>query len=548
MMRRTRASIVGLLGLVSSCESASQDDAGAERVHEQVVTDVFELEGPRKLDILFVIDNSASMAQEQATLAANFANFLDVLEDPGLGVDYRIALTTTDAGSPGCSDTTPEAGALQLRSCEARLDEFVAEGVDMRDVACNDPCTLDAAALAILPTTTDHDDEAQPRPWLERHQGRTNLPPGTAPADAFACFAPQGIRGCAFEEPLEAMHRALDRMADVDDPAYGFVRSDAVLLIVFVTDELDCSHAPAWADIFSPQGNKVFWSDPSAAAPSSALCWNAAVACEDEQGTYACRTIDKDLEGMPTDDPSLAVLQPLSRYIDRVQGIEDQKRELDPDQEVILSLLGGVAHDGSSTFEPGTTSDVEFGDEIAIAPGCSSAEGEALPPMRLAEFVAAFTPNDQFSVCAPDYTPALQAIADKLKSQLQPRCFSACAADQDRATLVLDPGCRVELRPSGEQALPLAECLRDAEGRYVVDPDTQDYAMPEGVDACHVLLVDAAGLTDDPTDDLSPECDDQGRVLEIKLARRPDAAWDGGQLRLSCLVSATPSLDCPGLM
>lgn len=537
-----------LVCLTLGCSDATPDDAGAELVHEQVVTDVFDFPPRRKVDLLFVIDNSASMGAEQAQLAANFDDFIEVLDDPEVDADHRIALTTTDVGGPACPDTTPEDGALQLSSCTTRLDEFVRDGLDLRDVACTDTCTLDAGALEILPTTTGFDDVARVRPWLERAAGRTNLPATTAMADAFACFAPQGVRGCAFESPLEAMHRALDRMADVDDPAYGFLRSDAILLVVFVTDEMDCSHAPAWADMFSPQGNKVFWSDPSAAGPSSALCWNAGVACEGEDSEFTCRTLDKDIEGAPTDDPTRAVLHPLSRYVDRLQGVEDQKREINPDLDVIVSLVGGVGHDGSIDFDVGTTPDLEFGDHIAVAPGCTVGDAEALPPMRLVELVEALSPTNEYSVCSDDYTPALDSIAFKLKSQIQPRCFSACADDREPATLLREPECRVELRSPGGPGEPLPACLRDAQGRWLVDPLTHDYALPEGVDTCHVLLVDDAGLSDDPNDDLSGECSDSGHVLELKVTRRPGTYLpDGGQVALSCLVSDTPSIDCPGL-
>src|SRR5690349_19893924 len=46
-----------------------------------------------QMDLLFVIDNSGSMGQEQTNLIANFATFIDVLDQSGL--DYRVAVTTT---------------------------------------------------------------------------------------------------------------------------------------------------------------------------------------------------------------------------------------------------------------------------------------------------------------------------------------------------------------------------------------------------------------------------------------------------------------------
>src|SRR5690606_29906436 len=48
----------------------------------------------KDVDILFVVDNSGSMGEEQATLAANFASFIDVLERPKVSANYRIGVTT----------------------------------------------------------------------------------------------------------------------------------------------------------------------------------------------------------------------------------------------------------------------------------------------------------------------------------------------------------------------------------------------------------------------------------------------------------------------
>ena len=45
----------------------------------------------------------------------------------------------------------------------------------------------------------------------------------------------------------------------------------------FVTDEVDCSFDWDYEDIFLEAGGKVFWSDPNAAFPTSAVCWTALI-------------------------------------------------------------------------------------------------------------------------------------------------------------------------------------------------------------------------------------------------------------------------------
>ena len=76
----------------------------------------------RAVDVLFVVDNSGSMGDEQGTLSASFASFIDVLESQQVGANYRIGVTTTDG-----------TGSIRATSCRSRLPEFI-----FRRVARND--------------------------------------------------------------------------------------------------------------------------------------------------------------------------------------------------------------------------------------------------------------------------------------------------------------------------------------------------------------------------------------------------------------------------
>jgi hypothetical protein len=63
-------------------------------------TDTFAQEGDNSTDILFVVDNSCSMGQEQTSLAVNFSSFIQIVD--ALDVDYHLGVTTTDIGT--CSN------------------------------------------------------------------------------------------------------------------------------------------------------------------------------------------------------------------------------------------------------------------------------------------------------------------------------------------------------------------------------------------------------------------------------------------------------------
>ena len=74
-------------------------------VAEHTFTERFEQPSlASSADVLFVIDDSQSMSEEQAQLTANFQTFVDVLE--GTYADYQIGVVTTDV-------TADDAGLLR---------------------------------------------------------------------------------------------------------------------------------------------------------------------------------------------------------------------------------------------------------------------------------------------------------------------------------------------------------------------------------------------------------------------------------------------------
>lgn len=521
--------------------------------------DAIALTVNKDVDILFVIDNSGSMGEEQATLARNFERFINVLEEPGVEANYRIGVTTTDNGNPYCGTTGPEAGRLRLTSCRSRESEFTFnDSVEKFEEACNAVCpdsftaedgtVIDLNSIPIEPTEIDGGGEPVARNWLENIEGRTNLPAGLTTVQAFQCFGPQGIDGCGFESHLESMWKALSRAGNNEETDFGFIRDNAILSIVHVTDEADCSYNTDWETIFQPEGNRVFWSDPEAGQPSSAVCWNAGVACSDGPGTYSgCRSVNFDEDGVEIDetnggDPSEdAVLRPVSRYTEFVQNFEDNKQVITPDQEVLVAVIGGVSEDymgGEITYQD-SPGDTQFQSDFGIGPGCQKgadgAEGQAVPPVRLKEFADAFKvgdANNLFSICADDYGPALEAIADAIADQVKPACMPACVADAELDTPnVLNPSCTlIQEAPQADgnfEETPIQEC------------NDQGEEIPEGQNVCYRALVG---------DELDPFCSDQGLNLEFQLVRRDGFPAPGGtSVKATCQLSQSKAVDCPNL-
>jgi hypothetical protein len=175
-------------------------------------------------DILFVVDNSGSMAEEQENLARNFDAFISELTDEG--GDYRVAVVTTDQGpaTNGCRSNSECAGFssqdfrddFPFASLGTNVDQCVATGIPFGCFRSPDGGT---------PVIEINDDTRTPEAQA-------------AVIQAFTDNVRVGTCGSGNERGLEAMESAL---AQTDDCNAGFLRPDANLVVVFVSDEPDFS-------------------------------------------------------------------------------------------------------------------------------------------------------------------------------------------------------------------------------------------------------------------------------------------------------------------
>ena len=134
-------------------------------------TDSFVQEDVSTVDILWVVDNSCSMWEEQTALAANAEDFLDYLDMAGL--DYQVGVVTTDNPSMGSAFITPStpsaaaafAAAVTLGTGGSGTEQPLLQAHSGLTPPQTDPgganegFVRDAAGLSVI-ILTDEDDQS----------------------------------------------------------------------------------------------------------------------------------------------------------------------------------------------------------------------------------------------------------------------------------------------------------------------------------------------------------------------------------------------------
>ena len=197
----------------------------------------------RLIDILFVIGNSPSMAPKQAVLAQNFRKMIAVLARlPGGSPEVHIGVVSSNMGAG--------MGAMG-GNCGAGLgDRGLLWGNDPNDLtasvapgsaAAQDPNNPIVDGCGLLPGARWIEDVARP----DGEDGRQRNYSGRAIEDVFTCLATAvGSNGCEEQHLLQATRAALIPQPNINTANNGFLRSNAYLFIVLVTDQDDCSAYP----------------------------------------------------------------------------------------------------------------------------------------------------------------------------------------------------------------------------------------------------------------------------------------------------------------
>jgi hypothetical protein len=347
----------------------------------------------KDVDVLFLVDNSPSMERNQKNLVSNFPKLIQRLDQAGL--NYRVGVVSSDLG----------AGSYSIPTCE-RPD---GDGGKLQSAPRQKGCVAPRDA------------------WIEKIDGKTNVP-GDDVATAFSCIAQLGTGGCGFEQQLESVYRAFDPTTNP-----GFVRSNAALAVVFITDEDDCSAKNP--SLFDPAQQGL--NDPLGPL-SSFRCFEFGITCDVND-----RAVDGPRKNCA---PGGTTLHPVSRYV-------QQLKSLKPNGQLLVSAITGpvdpvvVGRDGGSPW---------------LLPSCKTSESSAVPAIRLKALVDAFGPRGtQSSICDTDFGPALDKVASLMATQVvHSWCLPYEVVDTNPLTPAIDGDCLV----SGSKVGAIPACTAQGTG------------------------------------------------------------------------------------
>ncbi|MBK6683507.1 MAG: hypothetical protein IPG45_03475 [Deltaproteobacteria bacterium] len=452
-----------ILLLTLPCFALACEDEVLVRLPEpETQVDELKQKPAALVDILWVVDNSGSMQEEQAALAANFEKFITGLTTcQGSGMandicdfntkkcavsgapcnppDYHIGVISTDVRTP--TDTgrlrrvglcVPSSGASPLNG---RYD-YCTQSSQCTGDAANGFCDVNQSISFVTATT-----------------------PGASAA--FARAVQVGITGSGLETGIRAAALAVGRDTNratgewTAAPAEnnGFLRPDASLFMIFVSDEEDSSfgEVPYYYRAFETlkgAGNE-------AQVSVSAIVGDPDVDGETGQTRGGCPAPPMDLTASP--GGRYVSLAMYSRGLGSELRVCDDRRLTCPADNTcarpVPGLPGICVPGGQCAVDQDCGNFKCTGDKGCIP--CTNARCTADPAL----FLELLSRNGVFgSICAPDYGVVLGSLgfeAAGLARKFQLTKFPDCAkevkcCDKDVAEEACTTNARVCVRVNGK--------------------------------------------------------------------------------------------------
>ncbi len=519
--------------------------------------DTFEQNVINKLDLLFLIDNSSSTKDKQVNINCNFPRFIDVLSKLPAGLpDLHMAVVSSDMGSgsvaiPSCGRMGGDDGAMQGTPHPQVTDCSMNGGTTLDTTGCNGP--MDGKGWIRYKSATDNNIGGEPL------------------SKAFACIAALGETGCGYESQLNAIKRALKRATDTNDAINGgFLRNDAFLGIIIVTDEDDCSMTETSLIGDTGGGTDIM----SELGPlTSFRCTELGVTCDGDGPNSATSWVRdpnnhallrqagptglQSYKNCHANDMGVGIPNERHRLLS-VAELITQIQALKPPGSTIVEAIGAQPPpDGVFKVEIGMSAGNPVPELGASCMG-GAGVGKGIPAVRIQQFLQGWEAQKKVvSVCQNSFADALATMAMKIGQRLGDQCISQRPLDtagrptSDPAVAdckvsdVIDPGtkeCPIKIeRCGGDKMTEIPPCAA------MVIPDAAAYRQ-----TCWYLQKDPKKM------DGSAACPATGLALQVCRSgynaatsacnAMPADPPPNTQLRVKC-ASCTPSnhgVECKG--
>lgn len=365
--------------------AAVPPEAAPAKARAKTVAQVLPADS-KAVDILFVIDDSSSMTDEQKQLGVWSNKLFEVLSGTGEPPDLHIAVTSSSIPIPGLAGCTGGyGGTFRVGSAE------LTDGRFLRDVAGPD--------------------------------GRERNYSGSL-TDTFAKMAVVGAGGCGYEQPFKAARMALSHSSKTE----SFLRDDALLLVVFVTDEDDCS---------ASNGALYGYQESDACSDLGTLtsfrCFEHGVVCYDGKGS---REFGERRNCQPNEESRF--VEPVSEMAEFLKGLK-----ANPAQVVVAAIYGKPNGVNVVVDERVLSHDTP---RLADVCGGQGREGVgATPAVRMNALLAEFGGRaSQSSICESELSWAMNDIGKTTRrAATRSRCLSGALVDVETAPGI-QPACHVE--------------------------------------------------------------------------------------------------------
>lgn len=447
-----------------------------------------------KIDLLFMVDNSNSMKDEQDSLKREFPGLINVL-------------TSGDQTGDGMQDFPP-AKDLHLGVVSSDLGLPGVPGID-GCIGLGDDGTLrhTSAPDAVGCSTTDFNP-----PFLTYNRDNGDDPAQLA--TNFSCIAALGITGCGFEQQLESTLKAVWPGTDgqvrfVSDPTSGFgmtgqagpgfpngefIRNNpneglSLIALVLVTDEEDCSSS-----------NMAHFDPRAATTGLNTRCFFEGQRAEPNNLFDIERYITTFKALRPGQENLVIFAGIVGVPPELVTPAELEKFDFAKKNEADAFFDGLLAARAmQETLDPRGNMDPA---DDNLVPSCDRGmDARAYPPRRIVQVAKGFGANGVIqSICQEDFGPAMDAIIEVIAKQLGTVCLPRPLV-RNKEGLV---GCNVvwELPPPGA-AISGTPTACGGNRPYLVEPDPgRANRSDKGGAVCKVLQLpvgrDGSGMLAPP--------------------------------------------------